>query len=47
MDVEPWIIECEDCDFEDLKPTRDTAGHAKRVHEAKFGHTALVTPAEE
>lgn len=35
-------VVCTDCSWDAVYPTRETAGHARRVHEAETGHEAAV-----
>lgn len=33
---------CQECDWDKVMPTRETAEHAKRVHEDEFGHSVAL-----
>ena len=40
--MEGYVADCQDCDWESVMPNRDTAEHAKRVHEGETGHSVVL-----
>jgi hypothetical protein len=37
-----YVADCLDCEWEQAMPTRETAEHAKRVHEDQYGHNVSI-----
>ncbi len=40
--MEALVAVCQDCEWEQPMPSRDTAEHAKRVHENEYHHTVIL-----
>jgi hypothetical protein len=48
MEYDPHLVECRDCEWSQPMPNRETADHAKRVHEdSNPDHTVVVGLLEE
>ena len=40
--MEEFVAVCRNCEWEQPMPNRDTAEHAKHVHENGTGHTVVL-----
>ena len=45
--MDGWLALCQDCEWEQPMPTRETVEHAKRVHEDRYGHQVFIEPFDD
>jgi len=43
----PYQVVCTDCTWDAVFPTRDTAEHAKRIHERRYDHDVSLDYVED
>ena len=40
--MDQYEVVCQDCDWRETMPSRETAEHAKRVHEFQYDHHVFL-----